>query len=819
MGRTTLFRSLSIASLSVLVISYQIALLNALAYINFTRFASLVISLALLGFGASGTFLAIFPLSKQRGKFPPELIIFTLLIPALLFCYRAALLIPLDVQYMMIRPARLLILLLYCLILFIPFFLTALLIGLALSRKAEEVPLIYGANLGGSGAGGIAVILLLLAVPSYYLPFRLAGIALLALIFWWLSTEGRFPGTRALPLQPMLPFFTAALLLTFLGLLWRPPVRPDQYKTVAYIRTLGEQGQAEKLFQESGPRGVLEMYASPLFHNALFAHPAVPVSPPDQALLLLNGEQYGTVYSIDSLDDAAVLDYTPQSVVYRLMDRPRVLIIDETGGTGIALALRMNAESVTVVQENPVLVRMWAEELPDFGFPYFSHPRVEVIKGNPRLFLKAGEERWDIIHLAGSEGMPAAASGLRAAEEDYLLTTGFFRDCLRRLTPGGAITVTRGLQTPPRDNLKIIFMAERALEEEGTGPPETRLLQGRNYLAVNTILFRTPVQPELVDRYTELLSELNMDPEWYPGIRSGSLEMNNRIPGPEGETYSWLHHGAKAVFEGGGEELLASWTYDVRPATDNRPYFHSFFRWKFLRRIVRETGTQWVRSTETGYLLLVATFGGVAVFGFILILLPLIVRRTSYLRKGFLRRFALFPLIGTAFMFVEMGMIHKLGVFLGDQTFSVAAVITAMLIFSGIGSVLQGKISGQPGIRIRYATLGVLALLGGYFWAFSPLVALLAGAALPLRFGAAVVFAALPSFFMGWFFASGIESVHNRFPGAVPLAWGLNGFASVAAAPLASILSISWGFNTVFALAMGCYLLTGLSTLTWANNP
>ncbi|MFW5769246.1 MAG: hypothetical protein ACOCYA_04230, partial [Spirochaetota bacterium] len=63
------------------------------------------------------------------------------------------------------------------------------------------------------------------------------------------------------------------------------------------------------------------------------------------------------------------------------------------------------------------------------------------------------------------------------------------------------------------------------------------------------------------------------------------------------------------------------------------------------------------------------------------------------------------------------------------------------------------------------------------------------------------------SFFMGWFFASGIEILHRAGDDAgVPLAWGINGFASVAAAPLATLLSMEIGFTLVLVCAAGLYI-------------
>jgi hypothetical protein len=167
-----------------------------------------------------------------------------------------------------------------------------------------------------------------------------------------------------------------------------------------------------------------------------------------------------------------------------------------------------------------------------------------------------------------------------------------------------------------------------------------------------------------------------------------------------------------------------------------------------------------------------------------------------------------FGFIGLGFMLVEMVTIHKLGVFLGNPVISISAVITSILVFSGMGSTLQGRLSVEPGRRIVIAGTAAVVLFGVSLVSFDPFVNLLAGAGLWVRFAASVAFIAPYSFFMGWFFASGIEILHRSGKGdAVPLAWGINGFASVAAAPLATLLSMEIGFTLVLVCAAVLYLV------------
>jgi hypothetical protein len=77
--------------------------------------------------------------------------------------------------------------------------------------------------------------------------------------------------------------------------------------------------------------------------------------------------------------------------------------------------------------------------------------------------------------------------------------------------------------------------------------------------------------------------------------------------------------------------------------------------------------------------------------------------------------------------------------------------------------------------------------------------------------GIAVMLIAPLAFAMGMPFPLGLVSVAARTPVLVPWAWAVNGFASVVAAILATLLAIHWGFNAVLILAAVLYLTAALN--------
>ena len=62
------------------------------------------------------------------------------------------------------------------------------------------------------------------------------------------------------------------------------------------------------------------------------------------------------------------------------------------------------------------------------------------------------------------------------------------------------------------------------------------------------------------------------------------------------------------------------------------------------------------------------------------------------------------------------------------------------------------------------------------------------------------------AFCMGMPFPIGLTRVANSIPDFIPWAWGINGFASVMSASLATLLAIEFGFTAVVLCALGLYV-------------
>jgi len=198
-----------------------------------------------------------------------------------------------------------------------------------------------------------------------------------------------------------------------------------------------------------------------------------------------------------------------------------------------------------------------------------------------------------------------------------------------------------------------------------------------------------------------------------------------------------------------------------------------------------------------------------AVAGAVLILLPLSRIKRSWPAGTGSRMGGYFFLLGLAFLFVEMAFIQKFILFLSHPLYAVAVVLSGFLMFAGLGSAYSTRLTqrveqkGRSPVSIAVAGIVVISLI--YTTLLSSLFQLLIGFADGIKMAVSVVLIAPLAFCMGMPFPIGLKRLADSAPDFIPWAWGINGFASVMSAALATLLAIEFGFTAVVILALGLY--------------
>jgi hypothetical protein len=258
------------------------------------------------------------------------------------------------------------------------------------------------------------------------------------------------------------------------------------------------------------------------------------------------------------------------------------------------------------------------------------------------------------------------------------------------------------------------------------------------------------------------------------------------------------------------DRFIRDYKFNIQPATDDRPYFHHFFRWPLLIEAWALKGTGGLSLLDTGYPLLIATLLLVLVLSVLLILAPLrSLARASPPQPdgpGLFRTSVYFGGIGLAFMFIEIVSMQRFTLYLAHPLYAIPVVLAAFLIFAGVGSRLAAQIPRRSARgRAVLAALGTIILLGlqvaitpfifQHTLQFSTLAKVVSVLALIAPLAAC----------MGMMFPLGMSRLTYGNSALLPWAYGVNGCLSVVAAILSAVLAMHLGQTNVLLLAMVLY--------------
>jgi hypothetical protein len=280
---------------------------------------------------------------------------------------------------------------------------------------------------------------------------------------------------------------------------------------------------------------------------------------------------------------------------------------------------------------------------------------------------------------------------------------------------------------------------------------------------------------------------------------------------------AYFHDAARALLGGDRERFLQRYKFDLRPASDDRPFYFHFARLRELAGLLELRHRGGGALLETGYLTLLVTLSLSLVFGLLLILLPLAFGRgggtpaVADFAVG--RVLAYFAALGFGFLLIEIAFVQKFILLLQHPVYAAAVVLASFLISAGIGSAVAQRFAGslRSRLAVRYAVLGIALLVGVYLLVLDSMTAAAGSWPLAARFGLAIALIAPLGFCMGMPFPLGLAAISLGAPRLTPWAWGINGCASVTSAVLATLLAIHFGFSSVILIALACYLAAGAS--------
>lgn len=793
-----------IALLSAGALAYQLLLMRWLAIAHWYPFAAMIISLALLGHGASGTWLSLWFRNDAKARlarnFETAFSVCTLLFAATaLLALLAARHIPFNGLELVWNPRQLLWLSAVYLVLAVPFFFAASCFGLAFMRHGDGIPRLYAADLAGAGIGALG------AVGLSYLP---VGSALVVAALCG-PAAAVFVATRT-PERMAAVMLGAVLLVLVPNAAFAPS--PNEYKGLSKALLMPD---AEVVVQHSGPYGwlaVVESLRIPLRHAPGLSMGA-SVEPPPQLALYTDADALSVIVRDDGTraSQRGWLGSMTSALPYRMQTPRSVLVLSAGGGMDVLQALALGARRVDAVDLDPQRVRWMRDDFARYSGDLYRDARVRVFVAEPRAFVRASRARYDLIVLGSGDSFASGGAGAQAASEQYALTIEALRDYLAQLNPGGVLMVTRWSKQPPRDELKLLAAAIAALREEGAANPGMQVIGIRNWDASTWLLASRPFSAPALQALQTFAQTQGFDIVHAPGVVSDPAQRFHMLDPP------YLYTGAKALLSPQARDYMREYKFAIEPPRDDRPYFSHFFRWRSLPELwrLREQGSAVL--LDSGYLLLVATLAQAVPLALLLVIVPL-----WFLRRGDggsqalprVRVGSYFLALGLAFLLIEIATLSRLTLLIGHPLVAASVGLGGFLLFAGAGSLhaqhwlARTPDAGESAIaaRTRWA---VRAIVLGVLWQFVAFYCLMEfGAAWPVWMRALLGLLGIAplAFAMGLPFALGLSRLTRTAPAFVPWAWGLNGCASVVAAILAVLLAMGFGLRATLLVAVALYL-------------
>ena len=530
------------------------------------------------------------------------------------------------------------------------------------------------------------------------------------------------------------------------------------------------------------------------------------------ASIIIDADAATPIYRWDgSLSDVAwiqkYMDYLP----YEMIDANNTLVIGSGGGEDILVALAGGAENVTAIELNPLVVSAVKRFEGQSGNIY-SNDKVELLIDDGRRYISSTAEKYDVIVLQLVDSWAAQLAGGYALSENYLYTVEAFQQYFRHLDKdnGGMLVMTRwNFELPRLMPLIVDSLVKETGKSRESVAEHVMVVEDRPGLYFGRSEDNQKYYPVLVMvKSTPFVNaEVTMVKERAEGNRAEiTMLAANYVTTP----FDKLFNNDNALYNEYFSTTVAS---NPTIPTDDSPFY--FAREQIPKQMI---------------ILLVTVM---AISGLLSALLIYHARKTSVRfnsRSSFHVLFAIF--IGVGFMILEVTFIQKFLLLLGTPIMALTVILFSILLSSGIGSYVSGKIFSKRPHKSVLASIPVLAgIIIIYFIYLQQIIE--SNITMELSYRIALTFGLLfpAGFLMGFQFPSLIKmasliSIQNKNEAVLQydnyrnnknnnttLLWGINIVASVIGTVLAAISAMIVGFNGNLLIGLCMYLGAGTCAL------
>jgi hypothetical protein len=444
---------------------------------------------------------------------------------------------------------------------------------------------------------------------------------------------------------------------------------------------------------------------------------------------------------------------------------------------------------ITSVEINKHLIDIVREYAWFNGGIFSDFENVNVIRAEGRNFLKRNKNKYDIIMLQFPYTEGSRSLEGYVLTENFLFTKNSIHDYMDHLTDEGSLVIACDKEM---EVVRLVSTSLAALEERGVSHTEgmKRIYalgsKDKKYLFV---MRKIPFSPSEISAKYDLMQRLKYEPA------------SSYFPYAQGEfnpQFTALGNGD--ISPEMMQKIYKEKGYQVFPVTDNSPFFFNFSRglpqplsqilWAAIIMTLGVTTLpplywKWKYSNSK-------STTGFKVFH----------PRISY------KFVTLYAMLGCGFMLVEISLIQRFSLFLGQPVLSLTALLFSLLAGAGLGSFWSGRLAVEKANKgIAKASLSICAILAAYVFLLPLLFTQFLGIGLTGRLALTVLLMTGLGFLMGIPFPLGIRVLKERqMEDYIPWMWGINGVTSVFGAVITIAIAMSIGFSEALSIGAGCYL-------------
>jgi hypothetical protein len=774
-------------------LAFEVLLTRIFSISQFNHLSFMVISIALFGFAASGTFLSIvnpgrFDRPYYLATWKATVVLMMLYTVTTIGSFMVLNRLPLDYFRLPVEPIQIFYLLTAFVLLALPFFFAGFIVASAYTQRPEKTGSIYFATMCGSALGAIFPGLLLPFFSEGRLVIFSALAPLIGILFFPGDVGKNQKKSKNRESNPIL-WVSAGLVILFGALYALTPygnslirVQPSPYKALSQIMQFPDT-RIDQTFNNI--RGRIDRISSPYIRFAPGLSLRYMENITQHAVAFSDGDNQLVLYPPKDQDRYPFSTFTLSYSGYDLRPNAKsVLVLLQGGGTAIPCVEAAEIKDITIVVENPPLAAMVSRH---YGLAVTSQP--------PRVFLSRSPRHFDIIHV---ENWGTSIPGSAALEQNHLFTTDAFRQYVAHLTDDGLIIISRRLLLPPTDCLRLWANAYEGLKMTGALNPADHLAVIRNWDTFTLLVSKQPFSDGAP--LEKFAVNRNFDCVFFPGIKAEQANRFNKFDAPY--HFVEINRLASAYRRGEENAYFKSYFLDIRPQSDNRPFPGRYLKWLKIKFLYRTLGSRLYAMLMSGEIVVSVVFLEALAVSVFLLFLPLLFVRRGAEKPSFSQGLYFFA-VGSGFMFVELFFIKKYILLSGDPVISFTLVVAGILIFSSFGGAWAQKKEKSVLKGVLPALIAILVLT---FFALDNLMNHLLRFSTVWRYSGAVLILFPIGFLMGLPFPIGMRNMLSTSTQRA-YAWSLNGCASIIASIVSAQLAIMFGILFLLGCAIAAYLI------------